>query len=389
MNTIRRDQLPIALVGDDAEMLDALQEHLDEQHFLAERAASLEAGGRLVRKSEPRLLFVGFADVEASEDAVIALRERMRREVFDHHHAFVVCDTAHVEDAARSVMSGQFEDYVIGRPFIAPQRLCVMIRNALRRDHLQESLRRCRRQLQEVNRQGRQRAESCQVMRDRNERANAETRRHYEDLGDEVGRLLDRVIGEKGHGSAHGHRQGSGEADDPITRQADAMLEKLFAEFREQLVKNLESWSEQVREQHGQFTEMLRQMEDHEHQSGRVLVVDDNPLDAKAMQKWIREEGYSVDVAHDPYHALTQAREKPPALVVMDLVMPGMDGARATREIHKIPGLERVPVLMVSASKTKESVMKAVHARVSGYLFKPLSREGLVGKIRHFIGEPR
>ena len=78
----------------------------------------------------------------------------------------------------------------------------------------------------------------------------------------------------------------------------------------------------------------------------RILVVDDDPMVATTVQRVLRPEGYDVDVALSGAQALEQARAQRPDLVVLDLMMPGIDGLEVCRQLR---ATSELPVLMLTA----------------------------------------
>ena len=380
---MRREDVSIVLVGDDAEVLAALKEHLQDQHFSAAVARGPKQARQMMWQMQPQVLFACFEQVSEAREVVVALRQALPREALQRNHAFVGCDAEHVDEAVQNVLSGQFEDYVVTKPFLDPHCLPVMIHHAMRFDDMREALRCCKRRLHASGEQARDHVAACDTIRHRNEQANAKTEHDYDQLGLDVEGVMAKALQEAGLPS-------NGESDpgspDEIAARAGKRLEDLLDGFGQQLRSNLASWAREAEKQHAKLSSLAENIESDTRPGGYVMIVDDNPLDRKTMTKWVEQEGYTARAVDSAYAALKSAQEERPALVLMDLYMPGMDGAVATRKLRGLPGLKQLPVVMVSASKSKDSIKKAVDARVSSYLCKPLSREVLVGKIAGFLG---
>ena len=107
-----------------------------------------------------------------------------------------------------------------------------------------------------------------------------------------------------------------------------------------------------------------------------VLVVDDDEDLREMMATLLRDVGYSVDTAEDGAQALAQMRECRPCVVLLDLMMPNVDGWQVMQEMASDPELARVPVCIVSA----QSKSAPVHA--ARVLPKPVTRDALL----HAIG---
>jgi CheY-like chemotaxis protein len=106
--------------------------------------------------------------------------------------------------------------------------------------------------------------------------------------------------------------------------------------------------------------------------SKTILIVEDY-ADVRAMMKiLIRTHGYRVVEAADGYDAVEKAKQYRPDLILMDIMMPIMDGINATKVIREIKGLENVPIVALTAYG-KENGKRAAQAGVTDVVNKPLS----------------
>ncbi len=115
-----------------------------------------------------------------------------------------------------------------------------------------------------------------------------------------------------------------------------------------------------------------------------ILVVDDEPKMAKRIAGYLREEGYHPVIATSGEQALTLARSEAPFAIVLDIIMPDMDGWEVLQSLKKNSKTQNIPVIIVSVSQDRETgfALGAI-----GYLTKPLSRNLLLSEIRK-IGRP-
>ena len=114
----------------------------------------------------------------------------------------------------------------------------------------------------------------------------------------------------------------------------------------------------------------------------RILVVEDDPMLAASLRRALRYEGYEVDTATDGLAALDGARANPPDLMVLDLMLPIMDGIEVCRRVRM---QSDVPILMLTA---RDGVADRVHGLDSGaddYLVKPFAHEELMARIRTLL----
>jgi two-component system, cell cycle response regulator DivK len=117
----------------------------------------------------------------------------------------------------------------------------------------------------------------------------------------------------------------------------------------------------------------------------RILVVEDNPLNLKLVRDVLGAAGYDVVSATSGEDGLLMATEHPPDLVLMDLQLPGIDGAETMRRMRDGPLAEDVPVVAVTAFAMAEDQANATRAGFDGYLEKPISVRGLVGEVQGFL----
>jgi CheY-like chemotaxis protein len=119
-----------------------------------------------------------------------------------------------------------------------------------------------------------------------------------------------------------------------------------------------------------------------EHGQKRVLVVEDHAGLRATVGALLRWQGYRVDEAAHGSEALAVAAHARPDVIVTDLEMPVMDGATFIRRCRELPGLDRVPIVVMSAHAEPGKALERLRAaRVSAYLAKPFSPEALTTAI--------
>lgn len=83
--------------------------------------------------------------------------------------------------------------------------------------------------------------------------------------------------------------------------------------------------------------------------SGRVLVVDDQPLNVKLLAAQLQAAGYEVFKAYSGEEALAVVHESPPDIVLLDIMMPGLDGYEVTARLKKDPATAIIPIVLLTA----------------------------------------
>ena len=111
----------------------------------------------------------------------------------------------------------------------------------------------------------------------------------------------------------------------------------------------------------------------------RILVVDDEPQVVWVLQLALDAEGYEVLTAHNGIEALAQVSEGHPELMVLDVMMPRMDGWSVMRELSKLPVEERPRVVMVTALASRHDRAVAAELGVDAYVPKPFDMDQLLG----------
>ncbi|MEI7607793.1 MAG: response regulator [Rhodospirillaceae bacterium] len=116
-----------------------------------------------------------------------------------------------------------------------------------------------------------------------------------------------------------------------------------------------------------------------------VLVADDDPLLVEVISHKLRRKGLEVLVARDGVEALRRTREDRPDLVVLDAMMPGLDGFAVLRELKKGPDTAAIPVLMLTARKTERDVVSGLSQGAADYVTKPFQPAELVTRISRLL----
>jgi len=112
---------------------------------------------------------------------------------------------------------------------------------------------------------------------------------------------------------------------------------------------------------------------------GKILVIDDDQKITTFLYRSLKYEGYDVTVANDGINGLNFTEECSPDLIILDVMMPGMDGIEVCRQLRKDSD---VPVLMLTAKDEVSDRVRGLDAGADDYLIKPFSLEELLARIR-------
>jgi DNA-binding response OmpR family regulator len=114
----------------------------------------------------------------------------------------------------------------------------------------------------------------------------------------------------------------------------------------------------------------------------RVLVADDDPRQAEVVRRYLTADGHQAHVVHDGQAALDEARRLRPDLLVLDVMMPGLDGLRVCRTLRQESDLL---VLMLTARTAEEDLLLGLELGADDYLTKPYSPRELMARVRTLL----
>ncbi|MCH2547552.1 MAG: response regulator, partial [Alphaproteobacteria bacterium] len=111
--------------------------------------------------------------------------------------------------------------------------------------------------------------------------------------------------------------------------------------------------------------------------SALILVVDDTPANVMLLEAKLSNEYYDVVTAEDGFQAIKQAKEHSPDLILLDVMMPGMDGFETCRKMKADPEISHIPVVMVTALNSPEDRVNGLQAGADDFLTKPIDDAAL------------
>jgi twitching motility two-component system response regulator PilH len=109
----------------------------------------------------------------------------------------------------------------------------------------------------------------------------------------------------------------------------------------------------------------------------QIMIVDDSPTDAHLLKKMLEKNGFSTVTAADADEGITVARRERPDLILMDVVMPGLNGFQATRELTMDPETAGIPVIIVTRKDQRVDRVWGIRQGARDYITKPV-KEGVL-----------
>ena len=117
----------------------------------------------------------------------------------------------------------------------------------------------------------------------------------------------------------------------------------------------------------------------------RILAIDDTPENIEILRVRLNANGYEVLSAVDGEDGLAKARELLPDLILLDVMMPKMDGIAVVRELKKDPALRSIPVILVTAKSQTRDLVEGLDAGGDDYLTKPFDHSALLARVRSML----
>ena len=115
-----------------------------------------------------------------------------------------------------------------------------------------------------------------------------------------------------------------------------------------------------------------------EHRMARILIVDDSPSQLEGLKRLVEKLGHQTLTAVDGAAGVEAAKRDKPDLVLMDVVMPNLNGFQATRAISKDPGTAHIPVILVTTKDQETDKVWGMRQGAKAYVTKPVSEADLI-----------
>jgi len=120
----------------------------------------------------------------------------------------------------------------------------------------------------------------------------------------------------------------------------------------------------------------------------KILIADDEIYMVRLLELTFKKGGYEIVSCRDGQAALALAASVQPQLIVLDVIMPGLDGLGALRQLKENPATKNIPVVVLSAKGHALTKVEAELAGASMFLAKPFSPNQLLGEVQKILGQP-
>jgi len=116
-----------------------------------------------------------------------------------------------------------------------------------------------------------------------------------------------------------------------------------------------------------------------------ILIADDSPTEIYVLQEMLEKHGHTIITAEDGVIAIDVATAEQPALILMDVVMPNLNGFQSTRRLTKEPATANIPIIIVSSKNQETDKLWGLRQGAKGYLGKPVNEDVLMAEVNKFL----
>ncbi len=117
----------------------------------------------------------------------------------------------------------------------------------------------------------------------------------------------------------------------------------------------------------------------------RILIIDDSPTDTRVFSSVLERNGFEVLAAGSGEDGVDMARAELPDLILMDVILPGMNGFQATRALSRDPNTQHIPIIIVSTKNMETDRVWGIRQGAKDYLVKPPSERELINRINALL----
>ncbi len=121
----------------------------------------------------------------------------------------------------------------------------------------------------------------------------------------------------------------------------------------------------------------------------KIVLAEDEPQIARLIEFKLKKEGYQVTWKENGKEALEAIKAEEPDLVILDVMMPVMDGYEVLRRLKEDENLKSIPVIMLTARAQERDVVKGIDLGAEDYITKPFHPAELLARVKRILGKPR
>ncbi|GAB3031703.1 MULTISPECIES: response regulator [Oleiagrimonas] len=116
-----------------------------------------------------------------------------------------------------------------------------------------------------------------------------------------------------------------------------------------------------------------------------ILIIDDSPTDVRVFTMQLEKAGYQVSSANSAEEGIDKVKQDMPDMVIMDVIMPGMNGFQATRMLNRDPATKDIPILIITTKSMETDRVWGLRQGARDFLTKPVSEKELLTRIEKLL----
>lgn len=120
----------------------------------------------------------------------------------------------------------------------------------------------------------------------------------------------------------------------------------------------------------------------------KILIIEDEKNIVTSLKMFLEYSGFEVFTSNDGSDGLYQAKHKYPDLILLDLVLPKIDGFNVCNLLNNDEKTKNIPIIVISARTSKEDMDKVISLGAKNYIIKPFSMDQIIKMIKEYLGEP-
>lgn len=331
-------------------------------------------------RHQPGVLILAFNTIEKAQRYYLGIYRLSA--TLQPHRTILLCNKDELSQAYRRCREGLFDDYVFFWPivhdpfrlpmsvFVAQRELDALMKVGPSVAEFAEQARRLpalEPLLEQQVVQGSKRIKSAG--------------RAVSQAEHDIGRALDGLSSQFAQGAGADSSRNIENLMKGITRLKEGEIRQGF-ETVTKSVQPLQQWADGIRQACEPHLASIRTLDTLAQSiQPTVLVVDDDEFQRKLVAKILEEENYHIVFAASGIEALNALRKTRPDLILMDIMMPDMDGMEVTRKLKAMPQLVDIPVIMVTGRSEKHTVTASLKSGATDFIAKPFVRETLIAKV--------
>lgn len=374
---------PIALIGNSEEKLKEVSSFLRDERIKIDSILNIEESKTLFAENIPYIILLYFDSISEVKDFLLHLYRISDKVDILSHEFILLCTKDEAPEAARLVLDNIINDYFVYKPIYDPNRFFILIHNAKDRQKSRIKLN----QYKDLHNDSLELYRNVEGLFNETVESGKDLQKSSKNDHERLAQnIKDKLTDFK-------EKMSTNEYEDAVEVVNQNKLNEYFSELKDvQINQEIEKHRDETSNVIGQVFEDIekkfnQQLEGIEKQSSlkkdqiTILIVDDEPKNRKVLRLILEAEGYIIEEAEDGIQAVNSVAKRQPDLILMDIMMPGLNGFAASKIIRQNKLTENIPIIIVSAHPLKENVEGSKDLGINHFIVKPIQPDTLLEKV--------